>query len=419
MMPAPFFMGSRRRLTPGCDRWSLSLKRSGVYGWLLCWLLSAGAGCLARAAELAPPTAESGVVRVGVRGMELGEMRVGAVTYRGVQVRSMDGRSLVFMHTGGLTSVRLRDLPAGVQARLGLDSSQLLLAEQEAPPPSRVVSRRAGGTREVSAIAVSGGESISELLPRLTEPPVLRGNWSLRDEFTALQLGVKDQGRRPSCAIFAVVGALEFQMARSTGRSVRLSEEYLIWAVRRAQAGAVPVYVTRPAILDAESEADIGFTLPEVITAVQMFGLAEYADMPNRFGIASSEVPPPTEEVIERARNRRRVSIIVLPGAKPQARMAAIVHALHAGYPVPVGLRWPNERSIPAGVLSDQTPLQNGAHAVTIVGYEVDSGRPDDVVFVFKNSYGPRWGQGGYGRVAARYLERNLLDAYVLESRLF
>jgi C1A family cysteine protease len=34
---------------------------------------------------------------------------------------------------------------------------------------------------------------------------------------------------------------------------------------------------------------------------------------------------------------------------------------------------------------------------------------------VFKNSYGPTWGEGGYGWVTCRYLQNYLLSAALLE----
>ena len=54
-------------------------------------------------------------------------------------------------------------------------------------------------------------------------------------------------------------------------------------------------------------------------------------------------------------------------------------------------------------------------HAVTLVGYSSSTGRLEDTVFVFKNSWGPNWGQGGYGTVTYGYLNQHLAEAIVLE----
>ncbi len=400
-------------VAPSSSAGESGFRRSIVRGLGL-GLLLLGASAKVAGNELPSAPAPGAVARGGVRGMVLGELQVGSVHYRDVQVRSMDGRSLVFTHQGGMASVRLRDLPPAIQKRLGLDAAKLVQQAEEAPKVMPVQRRSEWRRGNAGDDAERGG--VEGLLPRLAEPPVLRDAWSLRGDFNAWRLEVKDQGRRPSCAIFAIVSALEFQMARQSGRTVRLSEDYLIWAVRRAQAGVVGGMASSNPERTADVEVDIGFTLPEVITALQMFGVAEHAEFSGQRAESGFPMVEPTVEMVERARNRRRVFIVALPGQRPLARMAAIIHSLHAGYPVPVGLRWPNERSIRAGVLSDQTPLANAAHAVTVVGYESPSRRLEDAVFIFKNSYGPRWGQGGYGRVAARYLEQHLLDAYVLES---
>ena len=86
--------------------------------------------------------------------------------------------------------------------------------------------------------------------------------------------------------------------------------------------------------------------------------------------------------------------------------------------PVVVGLRWPHWRSLhPAPLLSGQTPREGRAHAVAIVGYVSEDGQPDNLRFIFKNSWGIRWGVGGSGFATIGYLHRNLLDAAVLEVR--
>ena len=49
--------------------------------------------------------------------------------------------------------------------------------------------------------------------------------------FTNWGLPIKSQGRRDTCAVFTLAGALEYALARGTGQvGVRLSEEYLNWA---------------------------------------------------------------------------------------------------------------------------------------------------------------------------------------------
>jgi C1A family cysteine protease len=83
--------------------------------------------------------------------------------------------------------------------------------------------------------------------------------------------------------------------------------------------------------------------------------------------------------------------------------------------PVPIGLGWPNYRALRNGYLSGQKPMDGQYHAVTLVGYKSSSGRIEDTVFIFKNSYGPEWGQGGYGTATYSYLNNYMDEAILLE----
>jgi hypothetical protein len=230
------------------------------------------------------------------------------------------------------------------------------------------------------------------------------------------QLGVKDQGRRPSCSVFAVVSALEYQNAILTGKAEKLSEEYLIWATRRVTQRPVRIDGSDGAG-DAEplGNEDAGFSLWEVVSALRAYGVPPQEVMPNTLGGSMHLIPDPSEEVVEAARSRRRVYIHLMAARDRASQVSAMTHALNAGVPVVIGVRWPHYRTIRGGVLSEQKPRADYAHAVTLVGYTCRSGRPEDVSFIFKNSYGARWGQGGYGRVTYRYLEENLLGAVLLE----
>ena len=67
------------------------------------------------------------------------------------------------------------------------------------------------------------------------------------------------------------------------------------------------------------------------------------------------------------------------------------------------------------GYLGNQAAAPDRGHAVTLVGYKSDSGRIEDAYFIYKNSWGPTWGQGGYGTVTYRYLSNYLHDAVLLE----
>ena len=363
-------------------------------------------------------------------GTELGTIKVGPRTYHEVRIKSHNARSLVFTHRGGLASALLRDVSADLQDLLGYDPSK-----PEPPRPSPVPSiipetpppeEEPGESGDNTVLAADGGpkpSSFDDLLTSFGTPPELRPTQNLRDEFTRLSFTVKSQGRRPSCAIFAIMSALEYQNAKATGVSQKLSEEYLIWATRRI-TGQAPAPSTVPARAPLSPSGlpeveippkDLGYTLTEVVSGLRAFGVAAYFEMPNRGSESQAARSTPDETLIASARTRRLVNILPITGRNNYAILSNIIQALNHGYPVPVSLRWPHERSVRSGNLRDQAPMEDAGHAVTIVGYVCPNGSMTDTDFIFKNSWGYSWGIGGYGRASWAYLEKNLVDAIVLD----
>jgi hypothetical protein len=336
-------------------------------------------------------------------------LTVGKTTYRQVQVRSVNARTLVIIHAGGLASIRLRDLAPELQAQFHYDPAAETAVDATpvlAPAPVRRAPR-------VAAVDLARSK-FEMLLKNFGQPAVVQTEVDLRPRFFELELGVKDQGRRPSCAVFAVVSALEFQNAELYGHIERFSEEYLLWAVRKTVNRAPP---PDPATNDpgAIVEKDEGFSLAEVVSALRAFGIPLQASMPNTFGkkIESIEDPPAT--TVTEAQNHQHVYVHPLPGRDPATRLNNLVHILNAGIPVPIGLGWPNYRTLRTGYLSTQKPMAGRGHAVTLVGYKSATGRLEDVVFIFKNSWGVDWGQGGYGLVTYGYLYNYMFEAAFLE----
>jgi hypothetical protein len=54
-------------------------------------------------------------------------------------------------------------------------------------------------------------------------------------------------------------------------------------------------------------------------------------------------------------------------------------------------------------------------HSIVLTGYEMDDAAPGGGVFVFRNSDGPRWGDGGYGVMSFAYVQAYANDALWLE----
>ncbi len=351
-------------------------------------------------------------------------LQAGKVTYQHVQVRSVNARTLMISHAGGIASVRLRDLAPELQAAFGYSpeneaAAELALenaqARAEQNRAKETQARADADARRPTAAATQ----IDHLVQKFGVAPELRPSVDLRTKYLDLGLTVKNQGARPSCAVFAIVSALEFQNAELTGQPQKFSEEYLIWATCKTLNRAPRISMDAADAADIDNVegkeiADEGFALSEVVTALRAYGIPLQSRLPYTFGRTNVVADPP-EDVIAEARSHRRVSVLGVPGRDQTARLANLLHALNEGVPVAVGLAWPAARSVRTGYLNTQRPLPNTGHAVTIVGYENKTGVLADTVFTFKNSWGVKWGVGGFGYVTYPYMLNHLQDAAVLE----
>lgn len=346
-------------------------------------------------------------------GTAIESLTVGATTYRQVKVRSVNTRTLVITHAGGMASLRLRDLPPEWRERFRYDpAAEAALEQAEAAARAAQAAAPKPKPKTAAPAAKKRETPFETLLRSLGQPVVLKPEVDLRGSMASLNLSVKDQGRRPSCAIFSIVSALEYQNALLAGRAEKFSEEYLIWAVRRTTKRLAPTGVAET---EADQAADEGFSLGEVVTALRAYGIPLQSTMPNTFGTKIEAIEDPPEAIVEEARQNQRIGFHALPGRDNATRINNLVIALNSGVPVPVGMAWPHWRSIKSGFLSAQKPVTGVGHAVTIVGYRCPSGRMEDTQFIFKNSWGIGWGQGGYGIVTFDYLQQHLGDAVLLE----
>ncbi len=349
------------------------------------------------------------------------ELYVGGDVYTQVTVNKVTPTYLFITHSGGLSQVFLRDLSPKLQQRFGYDPA----AERpKAPPPvAKPKQKPKPKPRENAAQYAAARQPSSSLLRAMqrfrAEPTILQDQIFHDDVKQYLREGdrfalVKSQGRRPSCSVFAVISALELQRARSTGRYVRLSEAYTLWAVRESLGMNSPITdaLTLTDSTDDRTE-DVGYTLGEVLFAVNAFGILEEEQM--RYGLgANAREETPEKRLFKEAQANGKIVSYELRGT-PETLADQIIHCCNERVPVTIGIAWPHWRSIRNGVLSKQTPDENSGHAVTIFGYKSSTGLKEDVRFYMKNSYGRHWGVNGFGWISYEYLVKNIGQAVVLE----
>jgi len=369
--------------------------------------------------NLAPSLLADDMPNKLVAGSKLDHLTVGTATYQNVLVRSVTARSAMITFDGGMKSILLRELTPELQQRFGYNAdaervqdaaAKVGQANAEKQQQARLEALRK--SRAASRGAGQGVSKIDQLLRSFGQAPEIAAEVDLRPRFSELGLWVKDQGHRPSCAVFAMVSALEFQSAEANGNAERFSEEYLYWATRKSLNRQTADALSETSE-GGEDQSDSGFTLDEVATALRTYGIPLRDKVPNRFSGRAMSTPP--DDVIEEARRGVRMSVHAIPGHDGAALATNVIHALNQGIPVPIGMRWPDTRVWRVQFLDGQMTSMGNGHAVTIVGYRCKTGRIEDAVFVFKNSWGPHWGQAGYGTASYAYLANNLRSAVVLE----
>ncbi|MEX0330588.1 MAG: C1 family peptidase [Puniceicoccaceae bacterium] len=328
---------------------------------------------------------------------------VGSTHYENVRIQEVTPATVRIFHSKGITQFDLADLPVELRERFGYKEDAALKWREE--DVERIEREAAAARAEQEAWKRSNprpagrlSTSRADQKPTAPEEVVFHKEKDLRPLYREMGLFTKDQGRRPSCTIFALVSALEFEQGRLTGQAERLSEEFLIWATLQLHPG-IPL--------------DTAFNFAEVFAALQTYGVPTHAEMPNTFGKSMGEIEP-SESVIESAADRRGAIPVWFRADDPHL-IERLVGALNQEKPVVVAVRWPNWRTLNRTfLLSAQKPMEDAAHAVTLVGYRNPTGNPDATTFIFRNSYGIQWGNAGCGFIRAAYLKENLLGAFFM-----
>jgi len=227
----------------------------------------------------------------------------------------------------------------------------------------------------------------------------LPGKVDLTPEFQRLGIVPRLQGDRDVCSLFAVTGIADFENARqSPGSQPRLSEEYLIWAAKQASGK------TREQAM-----------FYEAIQGLNALGICDQALMPYVMASDSGRRPSPKAMADARERAERwhihwiRRWDVNRPMS--DSEFLALKRTLASGHPVACGLRWPKSLK-GSSILSDNPPggVFDG-HSIALTGYTDDESAAGGGTFRFRNSFGPNWGDRGYGVMSYAYLRRYANDA--------
>ncbi|KAJ5896172.1 uncharacterized protein N7473_005571 [Penicillium subrubescens] len=197
---------------------------------------------------------------------------------------------------------------------------------------------------------------------------------------------VKDQGALGADTAFAVLAVAE-NIAKHHKGEFDWSELYLY-------------YNTRVKVLGWPVGDDTGAYISSTIQALTTCGCANENDWP--YDVAKFAEEPPAPSSSEGA-------ISSVKAANIDPTVDAFRATISCGFPITIGIICYSNLfdSFDSGVIPMPKPGTwiTGGHVISIVGYD-DSSRQ----FKFKNSWGIRWGQSGYGFLPYEYVSGYTID---------
>ncbi len=231
----------------------------------------------------------------------------------------------------------------------------------------------------------------------------LPGRINLVPQFQELGLAPRAQMSRDTCSLFAITALAEFEYARvADPPRRRLSEEFLVWAANEATGRRTDQAMFYEAVHGLNA---LGICTEELMP---YSSTTDAKRMPSSAALADAKV-------LSGRWMARWIKRWDLKSPLSDTEVLAIKEALSRGYPVACGLRWP--KGFRGHELRDVPPPDRvfDGHSIILVGYIDDLKSSGGGTFLFRNSAGPRWGDGGYGAMSYAYARAYANDALWLQ----
>ncbi len=198
----------------------------------------------------------------------------------------------------------------------------------------------------------------------------------LRPDFTR----IKDQGKIGACTVFAIASIFEFILKKNDGTQPDLSESFVYYNVREKQGN---------------KKKDTGSSFQDVIDSIGKKGICKEALHP--YGKSIDEKP--SANAYDDGKKRRIVKALNV-----NIEENDIKSAIQQGYPVAVSLKiYPSFHKTTGFVrtpsAAEKMSGKFGYHAMVVVGYTDETRH-----FVVRNSWGKKFGDGGYCYVPYSYI---------------
>jgi hypothetical protein len=217
---------------------------------------------------------------------------------------------------------------------------------------------RSGTNLAVAVVLLTawGALTVGSLHPRPPAPP---RSVDLRPEFERFGLKVRAQGARGSCSVFTVTAALEFALAKRTGRGEPLSVEFLNWACCKL----------------IDDHRDRGQFFSDLERAYETSGICRERELPYRRRYDPTLEPSPAALASAAELRKLRFRFHWL---NPLPKKMGISEALLEEVKATLRCGWP--------------VCGGSGHSVLLVGYEDDPTQPGGGVVFTRDSGSARWG---------------------------
>ena len=241
----------------------------------------------------------------------------------------------------------------------------------------------------------------------LLDAPLWRKNATaasvdLRPYFTA----ARSQGNRNMCNVFAATSLAEFLVNRNGNSAQSFSEEFLFYNTKYN-------YTSRPELQVYKTQS--GLAGYAAVLALEG-GVVAAVDWPfNPNWKNPSPVPPVTDAEVGIPPQGLDKKVLAYKFSTQAIRRADIKKFIAVEHrPVVVNLMVYSGDWAPSGPGRFNQPTQAerdtcfaggsncGGHVVLLVGYD---SKTDE--FIFRNSWGDKWGEKGYGRVSDKYVQED------------
>lgn len=213
--------------------------------------------------------------------------------------------------------------------------------------------------------------------------------------------GVYDQGQIGSCTANAIAAAFQFDLAKENLPTFTPSRLFIYYNERA---------------MEGSTAYDSGAQIRDGIKSITNLGVCPEEEWPYDATPAKSEGGPfpkgardgekPPENCYQDALKNRATSYSRLNHEERDQLRGCLA----SGYPFAFGfaayesLESPEVRQTGAIPMPSPSEGRIGGHAVLAVGYDDKQER-----FLIRNSWGPGWGQKGYGTIPYSYVEEPLL----------